>query len=991
MGQNLDLIRSGFETAFINGNLASNAEYKPSFVSNRPEEGKKVISSIEDELLRCEEFKISVAFVTMGGITPLLLALKELEKRGVPGKILTTNYLNFSEPRALEKLNELTNIELKMYDSGAADTGFHSKGYIFKKDETYRIITGSSNLTKTALTSNIEWNTRIISTEQGEIAADILSEFDRLWNSEYSIGFDEFFEVYKERYSIIKKQREIAASEKIVSLQKYTLKPNSMQEQFIVNLKKMIEKGEDRVLLISSTGTGKTYASAFAMRECGFKRVLFLVHRGQLARQSRESYRMVFDDSVSMGLVGAGSSEYDRDYVFATVQTLNRDRHLFKYEKDAFDCIILDEAHHSSAGTYQKVMNYFRPKLFLGMTATPDKMDDNQEGKNIYEIFNYQLALEIRLGQAMENNLLCPFHYFGITEISAVDEEKISGRRLSPEDFRRLTSDARVQHIIEQAEYFGYSGDRVKGLVFCSRIDESEELSRKFNSLGYRTIALNGSASEEERIDAFERLAMDESEADANHRPLDYIFSVEILNEGVDIVEVNQVIMLRPTQSPIVFIQQLGRGLRKARGKEYVVILDFIGNYNKNFMIPVALSGDRTYNPDNIRKYVISGNNTIPGASTIHFDRVAKDRIFDSIDNIKGIRSIIREGYVNLKNRLGRIPYLYDFYTNQEIDPMLIVNEYKSYYNFLKTVEPSYDYILSGQDDMTIEYLSRTVMSGVRPCELELLREITEKRAVDSSELQDTLKREFDFDTTPSLVAGYADVLEGSFVSREDDLRKYSGIDILRYDENGRIWRMESFAQRLENREFSKLVKDIISVGLSRYNDRYRGTNGDKLFVLYEKYTRRDVSFLINAGRDYSSTMYGMKRFDDDVFLFVTYHKVSAEEEDREFVEGKPDYADEFINDVIFKWDSKIGCGPESSYMNDVNSAQRKHLLVKKSDAEKNFYYMGEFDIIEQHGDVKLDNSGRQRPITKVTMKMHNAVREDILRYLQSSINVEAE
>ena len=190
----------------------------------------------------------------MGGITPLLLALKDLEKRGVPGKILTTNYLNFSEPRALEKLNELTNIELKMYDSEAADTGFHSKGYIFKKDETYRIITGSSNLTKTALTSNIEWNTRIISTEQGEIAADILSEFDRLWNSEYSIGFDEFFEVYKERYSIIKKQREIAASEKIVSLQKYTLKPNSMQEQFIVNLKKMLEKGEDRVLLISSTG-----------------------------------------------------------------------------------------------------------------------------------------------------------------------------------------------------------------------------------------------------------------------------------------------------------------------------------------------------------------------------------------------------------------------------------------------------------------------------------------------------------------------------------------------------------------------------------------------------------------------------------------------------------------------------------------------------------------------------------------------------------------
>lgn len=256
MGQNLDLIRSGVETAFINGNLASNAEYKPSFVSNRPEAGKKVISSIEDELLRCEEFYISVAFVTMGGITPLLLALKELERKGIRGKILTTNYLNFSEPRALKKLNELTNIELRMYDSEAADTGFHTKGYIFRKDETYRIITGSSNLTKTALTSNIEWNTRIISTEEGEIAKDILSEFDELWNSGYSIDFDSFYEVYTERYNIIKKQREIASQGKLVSLKKYTLKPNSMQEQFIVNLKKMIEKGEDRVLLISSTGVG---------------------------------------------------------------------------------------------------------------------------------------------------------------------------------------------------------------------------------------------------------------------------------------------------------------------------------------------------------------------------------------------------------------------------------------------------------------------------------------------------------------------------------------------------------------------------------------------------------------------------------------------------------------------------------------------------------------------------------------------------------------
>lgn len=444
-------------------------------------------------------------------------------------------------------------------------------------------------------------------------------------------------------------------------------------------------------------GTGKTYASAFAMRELGFKRVLFLVHRGQLARQTKKSYEKIFDKSVSMGLVGAGYSDYDRDYVFATVQTLNRDEHLRKYAPDDFDCIILDEAHHSSANTYQKVMNYFTPKLWLGMTATPDKRDDDIDGKNIYQIFNYQIAYEIRLQQAMEENMLCPFHYFGITDVSLLGDKEIKSKKLTESSFNQLVGDERVKHIIEQANYFGHSGDRVKGLIFCSRIDESVELSNKFNRTinpetgrFFRTIALNGDATEEERQRAFERLAMDENtldttnetnvdqifdtertekidKADGKMQPLDYIFSVEILNEGVDIVEVNQVIMLRPTESPIVFIQQLGRGLRKANGKEYVVILDFIGNYNNNFMIPVALSGDRSYNADTIRKYVISGNNTIPGASTVHFDEIAKDRIFASIDKIKGMKSIIRESYVSLKNRLGRVPYLLDFMKTERL------------------------------------------------------------------------------------------------------------------------------------------------------------------------------------------------------------------------------------------------------------------------------------------------------------------------------------
>lgn len=984
----IEELRNGFETAYIDASASSNLAYKPQLISNNYKEGKKVLSSVEDELFLCDQFQISVAFITMSGITPLLQTLKELEKRKIPGKILTTNYLNFSEPRALEKLNGLSNISLKMYDVGADKGGFHTKGYIFKKEEIYRIIIGSSNMTSSALTCNREWNTRIVSTDLGEMAQQIVEEFDELWNATCSLTFDEFYQEYKERYKIIRHQRKIARAEEIISFDKYCLQPNSMQVGFIKNLKDIIAAGEKHALLISATGTGKTYASAFAMRELGFKKVLFLVHRGQLARQTKKSYEKVFGKAVSMGVVGGGYHEYDKDYVFATVQTLNREEHLLGYKQDEFDCIILDEAHHSSADTYQKVMHYFKPKLWLGMTATPDKRDDGKEGKNIYEIFHYQIAYEIRLQQAMEENMLCPFHYFGISDISVIDDKQAKARRLADRDFNRLVGDERVRHIIEQANYFGYSGDRVKGLIFCSRIDESEELSAKFNALGFRTLALNGSASEEERCDAFERLAMDEKDSTEEIQPLDYIFSVEILNEGVDIVEVNQVIMLRPTESPIVFIQQLGRGLRKAEGKEYVVILDFIGNYTNNFMIPVALSGDRTYNQDNIRKYVISGNATIPGASTVHFDEVAKDKIFSSIDRIKGIRSIIRSSYRTLKNRLGKVPYLIDFYNSGEVDPLVIIREYKTYQAFLESEERElYTGKISGQEKLILEYYSKTVLSGVRPYELEILKYFLGKDTVYVNDMRRELQEKYGLQFEISSFENAVGVLKGTFVSKEEEYKKYSFAQIVNNTDGKMFRRIADFSARLDHVEFLKQLGDIVEVGLKRYQDKYSsGRRGDNPFVLYEKYSRRDVSLLMNCGRDLSSTMYGMKRIGDDVFIFVTYHKEANVDGGKIYVEGKPDYADAFEDNMLFRWDSQIGRGVESSYVRDVMEASRKHLFVKKSDNETSFYYMGLFDVINLREATKKDNRGMERKIAKFEFKMHQAVRDDLLRYLRSSM-----
>ena len=986
----LTQLQEGLTTAYIDGTAAANLAYKPAFVSNNPEEGKKVISVIEDELMKCDQFQISVAFITMGGITPRLQTLKELEKRQIPGQILTTNYLNFSEPRALKKLEELSNITLKMYDVDRADQGFHTKGYIFKKEEIYRIIIGSSNITSAALTKNKEWNTKIVSTEQGEIAQEIVKEFYQLWDSKYALFYDDFYENYKQKYEIIKKQRKIAKRDEIASTEKYKLEPNSMQVGFITNLRRIVDAGENRALLISATGTGKTYASAFAMRELGFKRVLFLVHRSTLAKQALTSFRKVFEDKKSMGIVGAGYSDYDADYIFAMVETLHKEDNLRKFAPEEFDCIVLDEAHHSPANTYQKVMEYFKPKLFLGMTATPDKRDDGDASKNVYELFHYQIAYEIRLQQAMEEDLLCPFHYFGISDISVVTDEQMKARNISEEDFGKLTSDERVRHVIEQAKYYGYSGDRVKGLVFCSRNRECKELSAKFNALGYRTIALSGDNKDKEREKAFERLAMNEEDATDEMQPLDYIFSVDILNEGVDIVEVNQVIMLRPTQSPIVFIQQLGRGLRKAENKEYVVILDFIGNYNNNFMIPVALSGDRTYNADTIRKYVISGNNTIPGASTVHFDEIAKEKIFNSIDKIKGMRSIIKESYISLKNRIGRTPLLFDFYEQGEIDPLVIIREYKTYWQFLEAMEKGkYFSKLTDHEKLILDYLSKTILSGVRPSELFLLQKLLTKKTFSVNEVQKELKRLLDYNITDLEMRESVKILQGCFTSKDEEYQKYKTIEIMDYDEKQGVRCFASYANCLLDNEFNTQVKDIINVGLARYRDKYaHGKVEQTPFVLYEKYSRRDVSLLMNCGKDMSSTMYGMSRIGDDVFIFITYHKEEAEE-GKNYAEGKPDYADAFEDNLIFKWDSQIGKDNSSPYMQKVLTAPRKHLLVKKSDAESSFYYMGQFDIIESVDSQKEDNSGKMKPIAKVTMKMHHPVREDLLRYLQSNISKE--
>ena len=284
-------LQTAIQTAYLDHTINSSLAYRPEFISNNYKLGKKVLVSIEEELQRCEEFCISVAFITKSGITPLLQTLKNLEQRNIPGKILTTNYLMFSEPEALEKLAGLKNIELRMYVTNAETGGFHTKGYIFRKEEIYRIIIGSSNMTLSAITKNKEWNTKIVSTEQGELAQAVLQEFDELWQDEHTLAFEDFIDSYRQDYlaeKMIRKQKQQAVSESVVELENYRLKPNKMQIAFVKNVMEMRAHQIDRALLLSSTGTGKSLASAFMLREMETRRALFVVHREQIAKTLKE-------------------------------------------------------------------------------------------------------------------------------------------------------------------------------------------------------------------------------------------------------------------------------------------------------------------------------------------------------------------------------------------------------------------------------------------------------------------------------------------------------------------------------------------------------------------------------------------------------------------------------------------------------------------------------------------------------------------------------
>uniref|UniRef100_UPI003FF132EB DUF3427 domain-containing protein n=1 Tax=Parasutterella excrementihominis TaxID=487175 RepID=UPI003FF132EB len=717
------------------------------------------------------------------------------------------------------------------------------------------------------------------------------------------------------------------------------------------------------------------------------KKVLFVVHREQIAIQAKNSFARVIgsEHGQTYGLLSGNHKDKECTFLFSTIQTLSLDRILKDFAPDAFDFIIIDEAHRSGANSYDKIMAHFQPEFWLGMTATPERTDD----KDVFKIFNHQIAYEIRLKDALDYNLLCPFHYHGISDLKINNEEQ---KDFS--NFAYLTSDERVKHVLQKAEEFKFSGERVKGLIFCSSVDEAKVLSEKLNQHNLRTTYLTGDSKPEARLAAVDRLAG----ADGP-QALDYILTVDIFNEGVDIPEINQVIFLRPTQSPIIFTQQLGRGLRKAAGKEYVVILDFIANYEKNYLIPVALSGDNSYDKDSMRKLVMLGTKVIPGASTVEFEKVVRDRVLESIDNARtNTVELLRTSYQAIKNKLGRIPNLVDFYPHNGIDAVKFFEKKwahygSSYYGFLAKYEKDYTGKLSPLQAKMLSYLSGRFGNGKRVAEALLIESIINNKNTNADFFKEQLLKRFGIDASDDLLKNIVLNLSNQFNLTGDQKERNKDVVFVEPigTEDFRI--ADAFNRALNDETSSDFIvqlNDLIAFIYQRYDLRYSKRYRCMDLTLNEKYSYEDIPRLLNWSKYISAQIIGGYRYDDETNtlpVLVNYNK-----EDDAIA-----YEDHFENEEYLIALSKTNRKVDSKDAEIIFRKQPEYKNTKillfvrknKNDSEtKTFYFLGEMNAAGDPEPVavpKRDGTGGKLSAFKVRYRLESNVRRDIYEYITES------
>lgn len=864
---------------------------KESFLTNYSND--TFLQRLRDCFNKCSSFSLTVSFIKEAGLRLIQKEIESALNRGVKGRIITSTYQNFTDIPSLrifkKWMETYPNFSCHLDFNSFEDNGFHTKGYIFQTKNGYEFLVGSSNITRFALLKNIEWNVSLTRNKEDKIINEALLEFDSLWNKTNLLS-EEIIKKYTTQieYAIERWDMDYGYNQiKVI--------PNAMQKAALKEIRRYRDMGEKRALIIAATASGKTFLAAFDAYNFNAKRLLFIVHRDTILNDAKKTFEKIFGSTRTYGLFTGQEKNLDADFIFATNTMMAT--HLDLFKPNDFDYIIFDECHHITNTTYEKILNYFTPAFLLGLTATPERMDK----QDVFAIFNYVVPYELRLRDAINNDLVVPFKYFAVRDemIDYSDKEKVNFLK------NYFKDDNHIQFISNQIEEHRPEG-KLKAIGFCRSIDHAREMSLEMDGLGYHTTYLTGENNTGERSKAFKDLADDTND-------LEIIFAVDILNEGVDLPSVNMVLFLRPTESQTIFIQQLGRGLRKYKGKDHLTVLDFIGNsYDRSTQIALGLGSLSSSTV--LEKALLSSlvrndfkDLGLPGVE-IHFDERSKEEILKHIENTNFNTAFrLRSDYFSFKKYLAekRYPSHMD-YLNSDCAPDLLRflkakmkgKKNFSYYNFLRNIGE--DVPLFNESEIRLLEVISDLLPLTRREEYLIIKQV--------------LDNEINFDL---LAKEYKRVNPYSLKTAADNLISRKVIT------NSTPYKLNY--EKGKGTAFEDFLDDLLEYGLERYENEFGDFEGP--FKMYGNYQKDKIMMEID-GKQYSymqGTKYDTKTKITCVFVGLEKDKVAK---------GNFDYKDKFLSPSIFQWESVNNTTKDNAEGKKLLATRIVHLFVRKVDDE---------------------------------------------------------
>lgn len=885
------------------------------------------LATIQANLRSCKIFAFSVSFIKKAGLVLLANDIKSALERGAKGRLITSTYQNFTDVESLNYFIKLAlsfdNFECHLddecfYDEKNYSTqGFHTKGYLFEFEDRCELVVGSSNITRYALLKNIEWDLVIDCHKTDAVYKNACIEFDYIWNKTYKLS-QERIDLYAQKINFA-----IERWDMDYDLAEQVIKPNYMQRKALKELNRNRAIGVNRALIVSATGSGKTYLAAFDALNFAPNRLLYVVHEGSILRKSLETFQEVFGSLKTCGMYTGEAKELEADFIFTTNVSMCRSLDLF--DKKEFDYIIIDECHHAVASTYRQIIEYFEPEFLLGLTATENRMDN----QDVVELFGNNIPYELRLRDAIINDLIVPFHYFGIRdELVDYGLTDSAERRL----IAQISNEDNCEFISQQIEKHRPSGQKLKALAFCRNIQHARMMAENLSDY-YHTAFLSGKNKTGERIRAYNDLQSDNKE-------LEILFAVDILNEGVDIPGVNMVLFLRPTESSTIFIQQLGRGLRKYPNKSFVTILDFIGNsYKRSVHIALALGSlSKGYILEKkLLKTMVRDDFRTLGLDEygveINIDDLSKEEILHHIDNenFNHIR-YLKKDYQNFKSYLKTLTYPKHMdYVNSDYAPNLLKfmkikienKKTNSYYGFLKGIGEDVP-LFTEEQIKAINYMS-SLLPLVRRHEYiilkHLLNDITSEK-----QLRQLLSKEIVGYTEDQFDHALRFMKEGGAVEQSDGQIELSCV---------------------VDAEFREYMADLLDYGLSQYLVRYKDEDD---FLLYQDY-RQDqalLKILENPKHNQLGTYYKNGK----MYIFAGLKKDDS-------VQEHLNYKDKFLDNETFQWESIAHISVKEEELQ--KKSEMAYIFVRKVESENGitlpYTYVGTGKLINPRKNATTNGS----------------------------------